>query len=77
MERKRRIIFRTESFERISLRPASRKTICRTFNLGNYKVEISQIKAGAKQKIFEAEISGFIEVEENEQEIQLSIKKIE
>lgn len=77
MERKRRIIFRTESLERISLRPASGKTIRRTFHLGNYTVEISQIKADAKQKIFEAEISGFIEIEENEEEIRLNIKKIE
>jgi hypothetical protein len=76
MKTKRRIIFRTETYERISLRRTSETTDCRVFTLGNYKVEISKIEPKAERIIFETEVSGFIEIKDNDNEIQLNIHKI-
>ncbi len=73
MKTKRRIIFRTETVERISLRRTSKFTENRVFTLGNYKVEIST----KEQIIFEAEFSGFIEIKDGNDEIQLNIQKFE
>jgi hypothetical protein len=76
MKTKRRIIFRTETFERITLRQTRKICESQIFAIGNYKVEISKIEANKEQKIFEAEFSGFIEIKDNDKEIQLNIQKI-
>lgn len=77
MKTKRRIIFRTETFELISFRRTSKTAETRVFTLGNYKVEISKIEPKTEQIIFEAEFSGFIEIKDNDDEIQLNIQKFE
>jgi hypothetical protein len=72
MKTTRRIIFRTETFERITLRQTSKKAICKEFTFGDYKIEIS----AKEQIVFEAEVSGLIEIKDNDEEIQLNIQKI-
>jgi hypothetical protein len=76
MKTKRRIIFRTEIFERITLRQISKTTDCRVFTVGDYRIEISKIELKAERTIFETEFSGFIEIKDNADEIQLNIQKI-
>jgi hypothetical protein len=73
MKTKRRTIFRTETFERISLRQTSKKSISQVFMFGIYKIEIST----KEQIIFEAQLSGFIEIIDNNEQIQFSIRKID
>jgi hypothetical protein len=76
MKTKRRIIFRTETVERITLRQNLKAVDCRVFTVGNYKIEISRIEPKAERIIFETEVSGFIEIKDNDNEIQLNIQKI-
>lgn len=71
MNKKRRIILRTETFERISLRQTSKTTSQVSFAFGVYKIEISKADAKGKQIIFEAEILSLIEIEETDEEIRL------
>jgi hypothetical protein len=73
MKTERRIIFRTETVERISLRQTSKKSISQVFTCGVYKIEIST----KEQIIFAAEVSGFIEITDNNDEIQININKID
>ena len=77
MKTTRRIILRTETFERLSFRQTSKKDDCRTFTSGVYKIEISKVKTEAEQIIFDAEFSGLLEITENNQEFRLNIQKIE
>jgi hypothetical protein len=76
MKTKRRIIFRTETVERITLRQTSKTADCRVFTVGNYKIEISRIEPKAERIIFETEVSGFIEIKNNNDEVQINIQKI-
>lgn len=71
-----RVILRTETFERISLRQTSKTMECRAFILGIYKIEISQAKSDVEQIVFETKFSGFIEIKDNDDEIQINIQKI-
>ena len=75
MNKKRRIILRTETFERISLRQTSKTVKHQTFNFGIYKIEISRVEAEGEQIIFEAEIPGLPEIKETSEEIRLVYRK--
>jgi hypothetical protein len=75
MKTKRRIIFRTETFERITFRQTSKTTDCRVFTVGDYKIEVSKIEPKAERIVFETEFSGSIEIKDNYDEIQLNIQK--
>jgi hypothetical protein len=75
MKKERRIILRTETFERTTLRQSS-KTLSREMSaLGIYKVEIRKVEPEGEQIIFEAEIIGLIETEETEEEIRFVCRK--
>jgi hypothetical protein len=67
MNKKRRVILRTETYERISLRQTS-KTI-------NRQIEIRQVNAEKEQIVFETEIIGLIETEETNEEIRFVFRK--
>lgn len=75
MNKKRRIILRTETFERISLRQTSKTVDRQTFTFGVYKIEISKVEAEGGQIIFEAKIHGSLEIRETSQEIRLVYRK--
>jgi hypothetical protein len=76
MQTKRRIILRTETFERITLRQTSKTADYRVFTVGDYRIEVSKIEPKAERIIFEAEFSGSIELKDNDDEIRLNIQKI-
>ncbi len=75
MNKKRRIILRTETFERITLRQTSKTVNRQTFNFGIYKIEISNVDADGEQIIFEAEFPGLIEIKETNEEIRFVCQK--
>jgi hypothetical protein len=75
MKKERRIILRTETFERITLRQTSKTIKHQAFTLEVYKIEISKADAEGKQIIFEAKIHGFIEIEETDEEIWIVYRK--
>ncbi len=75
MNKKRRIILRTETVERIILRQTSKIINRQTFTLGIYKIEIRKVEPEKEQIIFEAEIIGLLETEETDEEIRLVFQK--
>jgi hypothetical protein len=75
MNKKRRVILRTETYERISLRQTSKTINRQTFTLGIYKIEIRQVNAEKEQIVFETEIIGLIETEETNEEIRFVFRK--
>ncbi len=75
MNKKRRVILRTETYERITLRQSSKTTNRETFALGVYKIEIRKVEPEKEQIIFEAEIIGLIETEETDEEIRFVFRK--
>jgi hypothetical protein len=70
MNKKRRVILRTETFERITLRQSSKIINHETLTLGFYRIEISKVDAKKEQIVFEAIIHGFIEITETDEEIR-------
>ncbi len=75
MKKEQRIIFRTETFERITLRQSSKIINRESFALGIYKIEIRKVELEKEQIIFEAEIIGLIEIEETDEEIRIVYRK--
>ncbi len=75
MKKERRIILRTETFERITLRRSSKTIDEQTLALGIYNIEIRKADAEGEQIVFEAEIHGFIEIIETDEEIRLVCRK--
>ena len=75
MKKTRRIILRTETLERIKLRQASKITVRNLLDPETYQVVISKIEAPGKKIIFEAEIVGFIEIEETNEEVLFVCRK--
>ena len=75
MKHKRRIILRTETFERIRLRKTSEIADGRMLEFETYKIFISKIAAPGTEVIFDAEIVGFIEIEETDKEIRFICQK--
>ncbi len=75
MKNKRRIILRTETFERIRLRKTSEIADGRMLEFETYKIIISKIAAPGTEVIFDAEIVGFIEIEETDKEIRFICQK--
>ena len=75
MNKKRRIILRTEIFERISLRKTSETVNHQTFAFGTYKIEISKVDAEVEQSVFDAEFPGLLEIKETSEEIRIVYRK--
>jgi hypothetical protein len=75
MKKVRKIILRTETFERVTLRQSSKTINQQTLALGVYKVEIRRVEPEKEQIVFEAEILGFIEIAEAADEIRLVCRK--
>jgi hypothetical protein len=76
METKRRIILRTEIFERISLRRFSKITDhSRMLEFETYQIVINKIAAHGTEVIFDAEFLGFLEIEETGNETRFICRK--
>jgi hypothetical protein len=75
MKKEQRIILRTETFERITLRQSSKIINRETLALGIYKIEICKVEPEKEQIIFAAEIIGLIEIVETDEEIRLVYPK--
>lgn len=75
MNKKRRIILRTETFERISLRKTSKTINHQDLNLGVCKIKISRTDAEGEQIILEAQILGSIEIKETNEEVRFVCRK--
>lgn len=75
MNKKRRIVLRTEIFERISLRKTSKTVDHQTFDFGIYKIEICRVDAKVEQIVFEAEFPGLLEIKKTSEEIRIVYRK--
>lgn len=75
MKKERRIILRTETFERIRLREISKINDGRMLEFETYQIIISKIAAQGREIIFNAEIPGFIEIEETGNETRFICRK--
>jgi hypothetical protein len=71
MKKERRLILRTETFERVSLRQNSRLRISQMTERENYHVKVYRIETEGNQLIFECDILSSIDIETTNDEIRL------
>ena len=75
MNKKRRIILRAETFERITLRKTSKIINSQNLNFGDYKIKISRTDPEGEQIILEAQILGSLEIKETNEEVRFVCRK--
>lgn len=75
MNKKRRVVFRTETYERISFHRNTQEINHQVYAFGIYELVIRKVTPEGKQLIFEVENLVSIEIEQTDKEIRFICRK--
>lgn len=75
MNKKQRVVFRTETYERVSFHQNTKEINHKVYAFGIYELAIHKVTPEDKQLVFEVENLVSIEIEQTDKEIRFICRK--